>query len=305
MQLTRKRARPRLSLILCIACSSLLSVVRPVRAGSSFSSYSDFVALQQTDLSTLQLKLSWFGPGSRDVLALVSQNNTDVIDFGPLAQFRFPNRDYSGDVYENPMEVRLSNEQLHAVLDSVGTISQVTDGANDTTAFFSFSMLQGDPDSTIGFEAIVSDSIGALVIAKLRSVVPEELARPIVEWACPKFLPPSQPSDVTTEVVVVFSGVRLNRETGLFVSRAQLTNRSSHSLVAPITVIVACAGAIDPVGEDGRTCLVEPHGNPFFTFLSSGSLAPNHTVTRICEFSNSDRQPLKLTTRVYSGPGTR
>lgn len=292
--------------LLIVAAILTLGLCLPPRGNATppFSPYADFTMLSQADLATLQIKLRHLATGGDAFVILWDQHSSEP-DISGFESFRFPNRDYSSDLSGPMIPLHITTALLDALIDSVGTLDAVTSGPNDTTSFFSFAMLSEAAGTTIAFEAIVADTIGRTIVSKMRGVIPDALEGELVAWACPRYLSALVPIDVTNGVKIVFSGVRLNRQTGRFVSRAVLTNQSATPLQAPITVVLSCKGAVTPIGEAGRTCLVAPEGSPYFTFLDSGSLASNASIGLILEFDNPDRRPLKINTRVYSGPGDR
>ena len=156
------------------------------------------------------------------------------------------------------------------------------------------------------FEAVVNASDAADLFAQLRLALANNQAglSKLSELAYPlNLLEPQRPTDVTTNVSVTLSGVRLNRTTGRFVGTAAVTNNSSTTLATPVSVVFLPARNIRFANADGTTCGTSPVGAPFINL--SGPLGPGQSTTVALEFDNPDRDPISVTAKVLAGPGAR
>lgn len=115
-----------------------------------------------------------------------------------------------------------------------------------------------------------------------------------------------RPRDVSNDVEVSISGVRLDRQTGYFVGIATLTNRSHAGIQGPISIVFTTGGGLRMMQAAGTTCGVAPVGRSYATVPVEGNLLnPGATVQMKVEFENPGREPIHATTQVLAGSGVR
>jgi hypothetical protein len=141
------------------------------------------------------------------------------------------------------------------------------------------------------FEAVVSAAQSANVFTQIRTALPNNpggLQR-VTDLGCPlSIVDSAKPTDVTTQVGVVFSGLRLNRATGRFVGTVTLKNNGTAALAGPLSLAVRTPGNVALSNGAGTTCGTLPAGVPFLNVPLTGNVLPaGATVT------------------VLAGPGTR
>src|SRR5262245_46642325 len=141
-----RRSIYRSSFLMMVAGKFLL--VHGTAMGQAFTPFSTFQGLSQTQLQTLQGKISHVG-GSPRVIRSLGWTATGRA-FTPQAfqpyyrpQFR---HDYAGD-FKTPRTFTVSTVQLKAMIDSVGTLPRVAAGEVDSSGYVSFSLLQTSRDT--------------------------------------------------------------------------------------------------------------------------------------------------------------
>jgi hypothetical protein len=219
--------------------------------------------------------------------------------------FRRSGINYSNDDLPSIRSFSASQQELKAVIDNVGTLPNVTAGGVAAEPYFSFALLNSQP-STKAFEAVLNKSDSASLFAQLRLslVNNREGLRKVSDLACPlDLLEPARPTDVSANVKVTLSGVRLNRSTGRYVGTATVMNTSAAALATPISIVFLPAKNIGLANADGTTCGTTPVGAPFINL--SSSLGPGQSTAVTLEFDNPDRDQIMVTTKALAGPGAR
>lgn len=126
-----------------------------------------------------------------------------------------------------------------------------------------------------------------------------------VQSCAPHLLGPQRPVDVTSQVTMTMSGVRLNRATRRFVGAATVKNNSAH-LPGPVSLVIELAGSVRMFNADGVTCANDPAGRPFVNLpLENDMLLAGATVLTTLEFENPQNEPVRVTAKVLAGPGAR
>lgn len=115
-----------------------------------------------------------------------------------------------------------------------------------------------------------------------------------------------QPTDVTANISVEISGIRLNRQTGRFVGTAIATNNSGQSIPGPVSLVFDLQGNVKLFNANGTTSATNPSGRRFINLsLIGNELPPGGNSQVTLEFENPDKVPIQATTKVLAGPGTR
>jgi hypothetical protein len=272
----------------------------------SYAPYSAFQSMSVADMATLQVKLTYLGPQERSIATRAFTSPVGTIDLTLFGPFERPGFDYINDD-SPPVTFTVSQQHLKNMIDSVATLPAVTDGGIDVGGILSFALLN-TAHGTQCFESILNQMDGRALFAKIRSAVVGETAaiRRLDEMACEvDMVALGMPSEVTTNVSTRLSGVRLDRSTGQFVGLFKLTNTGGTALTTPLTVVLDLDPNVELVGETGRTCRLQPNGAQYLDILTSGSLTPGASISRVLRFENPDLDPIHVTPRVFAGPGAR
>jgi hypothetical protein len=296
----------RLQLAAALLAGTVASV-QPAH-GQALSPYSDFQAMTNGELNTLQVKFSFLGDNLSQQKTLLFRARglvPDVEVFAPYHRNAFA--DYYDDVFSNLITFSASTQQLRAVIDSVATLPQITAGAVDSAGFVSFAMAGRRNGTTRVFESIVRVPNGKLLFGRLLAALAsnDSATAALKDLACGLgMLPVGPPSDVTSSFAIRVRGFRNGRKTGGLVGTARLTNTSGQSITGPVIFVFQPPGGVDAVSPSGRTCAVYPHGAPYYTLPIGSFLAPNQSVTVTLRFDNPDGVPIELLyQRVYAGAG--
>lgn len=280
------------------------AAVVPVILAQSFSPYSDFQGMSQADTQNLQIKLTFAGP-RKDTMPTVAFT-PGTLDLTKFAPFRRPTISYGMD---SGLEAFVaSTAEMKAVLNGIGTLANVTAGGVSADQWLSFAMVWTiSPVNIKGFEAIVSKTDAAAVFAQLRTAFANNKAglMALGDMACPiGATDPVVPTDVTSQSIVSYSGLRLNRTTGRFVGTASVKNNSASTFIGPVSLVMDLPGSITLYNSDGTTCNVKPTGR-FYINVSSGPLAAGATAQVNLDIANPDSEPVTPSTKVLAGPGGR
>jgi len=307
MQLTpRFRARrahgelPALAVVVLLA----LAVSTERAAAQTYTPYSVFAAMSVGDMATLEVKLTWLGPQEKGVpTRLFTASGTGNLAL--FIPFERPGFDYLNDD-SGAIESSASNVRLKALIDSVATLPNVTDGGIDSSGVLSFALL-----NTVGgtkcFESIVDAANGTALFARMHAALAGAPAvRRADEMACEiEMTGAVAPPDVTGSVTARLSGVRLDRASGHFAAKLKVTNTSGSSLPAPISVVLDFESNAKLLGDSGSTCRIGPPGRPYLDVLSTGSLAPGASLEVVIQIENPDLDPVKVVPTVFAGAGAR
>ena len=303
----RRAAGWRSVLVSCLACALYAMLATPVAAQPTCAPFSAFQAMSAAQLQTLQVKLTYVGIQDKGIPSLVFTSTSQVPDVGQFSAVKQPGIDYSNDLYKvNTFTVNTA--QLKAVIDGLSGLPAVTGGGVDPNPFFSFSLVNPGTGGTC-YEAVISPQASEDMFAQLRSTFmtdPVALQR-TTELGCPlAIVDPARPTDVSSQVAVTFSGLRLNRATGRFVGTVTLKNNSGAALTGPLSLVVNATGNVALANGIGTTCGTTPAGIPFLNIVLPGNtLAAGATVQALTEFRNPDGGPVTPTSMVLVGPGTR
>ncbi len=113
---------------------------------------------------------------------------------------------------------------------------------------------------------------------------------------------PLPPADITSQLAIQSSGLRLNRTTGFYVQTVTLTNSSGLPVPGPLYLVVSGLPAgVSLIGISGITANIAPVGNDYFTLpLAGGSLTmpPSQPVSLQFQFLNPGRVALSYSLKV-------
>ena len=271
----------------------------------TFSPYSDFQNLSQSDTQTLQIKLTFVGP-RKDTLPGVAFT-PGTLDLTKFTPFRRSGISYTPD--DSVESFTAATTEMKAVLNGVGTLSNVTSGAVATPEWLSYAMVWTSGSTTKGFEAIVGKSDAAAVFAQLRTAFANNkpALKVLSDMACPiGATDPSVATDVSAQTSVSFSGIRLNRASGYFIGTATVKNTTSNAIAGPISLVLGLPGDMTLATLDGTTCSVKPVGRPFVNLaLTNNSLAGGASLQVTLQIVNPAGLPIAPTAKVLAGTGSR
>jgi len=282
----------------------VISLATTDARGQSFSPYSEFQAMPPEQLQTLQVKLTFLGEQAEVVstVAFTATGNTLQVDL--FKAFRRSGFDYANDA-KGVQSFTAATGELKAMIDLIATLPNVTAGGVASQPYLSFAMLN-TVGGTKAFDATLNKADTLALFGKLRIAFQNNAPamKKLESLACPlAVLDPQRPSDVSNAVAVSVSGLRLNRATGRFVGTATIRNTSTNSVGGPISTVFIPAGNVRLFNASGFTCGVSPSGWDFINVL--GPLTPGSAASFNVEFVNLDLEPVRLTTKVLAGPGSR
>lgn len=292
--------------VLISAVAVLLSVNAVV--AQTYSPYSDFQNLMPVELASLQVKLTFVGPHDHPVRSLIFTSTSGTIDVAAFTPYRRSGISYGLDG-GSPATFKVAPTLLDAMIDSVATLSQVTDGGVDSTWYVSFAMVETVSGSR-GFESILDGTNATALVGKILAAFAGEPAptRVVTEAACPMgIMNDNPPSEVTANVTTKATGFRRVRNTDEFVGRISVKNTSGSTLPVPITLLPGMVGEnVVFMGEQGFTCSIPPGGEAFVNLpVGPGGLAPNATVTIDVRIKNPSLERVEVHPQVFAGAGTR
>jgi hypothetical protein len=237
-------------------------------------------------------------------LAFTSSTNT--LNLSLFVPFRRPGISYSNDDLGKVMTFSANTAELKAVIDNVATLPNVTAGGVAADVFVSFALFNSQP-STKAFEAVLNSSDTAALFDKLRLSLAnnKDGLEKLAAMACVlNTLEAGSPTDVSANVSVVLSGLRLDRSTGHFVGTATVKNNSGGTLAAPVSlVVIPQINNMRLAKSDGTTCNTSPGGSTFINI--PGALGSGQSATVKLEFVNPDKLTITPVTKVLAGPGAR
>jgi len=113
------------------------------------------------------------------------------------------------------------------------------------------------------------------------------------------------PQDVTSQVVIISQGFRVDRNTGFFDQAVQL-NAGSLPVIGPLYVVLTGLPAGVTLVGAGTTQGIAPVGSPYFalTLPNGSSLAPGNGETMVLQFLNPERVQIAYTPKLYRTSAT-
>jgi len=123
----------------------------------------------------------------------------------------------------------------------------------------------------------------------------------VVEVSAPNGVP-LPPEDITAQLDIQRSGIRLNRRSGFFIQRITLTNPSALPIPGPLALILeGLPAGVTAVNRDSDTDRVLAGSAEFDIAVDQrlNSLLPGATVTFDVEFVNPERKRISYTPHVF------
>ncbi len=270
------------------------------------SPFSEFQSMSIADLATLQVKLTYMGSQNAGIASIVFTAPGNIVNVALFTPFHRPDQAYFNDEF-SPQTFAASPQDLKALIDSVGALSDVADGHVDPGGTVSFTLLNTAGGTTRAFESIVNRTNGRLLFGRMLAALQNnpEAVRSLRSFGCAVgMLPATPPTDVTAQATIVGSGLRADRKHPTqFVGKVRVTNTSGTTISAPMVLVILLDTDATLLGADGTTCAVTPIGHPFINLLTSGTLASGTTIERVLRFANPSGSKLNATFRLYAGAG--
>jgi len=271
-----------------------------------YSPYSVFQAMAQSDLDSLQLKLTYAGyegKGRKASLVLSAAGHTP--DMSLFSRLERPRIRYSND--EFAVQASASLQELSAIIDSIGTAPGLTAGTVDNMGYLSFSMVNTVNDTIRGYDTFIGPPDCRNLFGKLLSLLSsnETATSELLRLGCSSdCLPTDTPADVTSDMLVSADGFRLDHETNQFVTTVTVKNNGTGSVDSPLILIVRADPPARLMNAAGSTCRIQP-GGPYAVLPVQTGLGQGESVKTTLRFYNPSSDPIKFDSWVYSGEGTR
>src|SRR6266571_6404770 len=173
-------------------------------AGQTLSPFSEFQRLTPSELSTVQGKLSDVGSHERGLYTLafaVTAHPVDLSVFQPFYRAAFQYK-YGGDISQ-ARTFDVSTQEVAALIDSVASQPEITDGG--VHGYLSFSLSVVKDGTTKAFETIMDTTGSRLLFGKMMNVFAENQGArgAVTSYACALgLLPGPSMTDVTGQVSI-------------------------------------------------------------------------------------------------------
>jgi hypothetical protein len=273
-----------------------------------FDPFSTFASLSPQDREKVVVKLTPLEDSPKSVLFLGPQAVADTTAF---KDFQRPGFSYLSDVKNANQPLRLFNLSsggISALMDSIATLPEVTDGNIDLDAKLSLSMFRrNDSGATRGFEAMVSLETGTQLLSKMVVAANEAGATLVIrDLACVLGMTsPLEPNDVTSQVRVRTRPMHLDQVHGRFTTTVQVDNISATSIPGPVSIILNEGPRVVLQNPSGYTCRLGSPGPTYIDLDIGTALDPGETATLTVTIAENDSPKLQLSPRVVCGPGPR
>jgi len=299
---------PRSAVLSLLSLAVAWSMVQPAKTfAQTYTPYSYFAGLSSSDMSRIQVKLTYGGPQNVPVHTIafaVPNNPMHLASFAPFQRSGF---DYTNDQIAQK-SFSVSAQELKALIDSVGTLSAITSGTADPIGAVSFALLDTVSGTTKVFESIPSTADARTLFATMLEVLGNNATASfkLTAFGCAcASLPTTPPTSVDSHVSAVLSGLRADRSTkGRYVGQVKVTNTSGSPIAAPIRLVVKVIGPATVVGASGGTCNTPNYSAPYFNVSPVTALAPGASLNLKLQFMNPSADKLDVELHVLSGPGT-
>jgi len=268
----------------------------------------NIIGVRRDEYAPVLVKLTPLEDSPKSVLFLGPQAVADTTAF---KDFQRPGFSYLSDVKNANQPLRLFNLSsggISALMDSIATLPEVTDGNIDLDAKLSLSMFRrNDSGATRGFEAMVSLETGTQLLSKMVVAANEAGATLVIrDLACVLGMTsPLEPNDVTSQVRVRTGPMHLDQVHGRFTTTVQVDNISATSIPGPVSIILNEGPRVVLQNPSGYTCRLGSPGPTYFDLDIGTALDPGETATLTVTIAENDSPKLQLSPRVVCGPGPR
>lgn len=271
------------------------------------ATYQDFDVL--TDATSVQIQLTYSAPLQDEALApvlyVVQGQTANPAGFVP---FERPDIIYASlDVVRTVKEI--TEQQMRQIIDAAGTVPSVVSGGVSANPWLSVAMLNNG--ANLVAEAVLDQTEALALVEALGSVVEASnhpAFRALIEFACAIGTIGSQvPTDVTLDVGLQLTGLRLDRATGNFVGLLTVTNSSGTGIAGPISIgFMFTEPNLSLANKTGTTCATTPPGIEYLDVdVTGGELAPEASIDVKIELANPELRIVVPTYKVLAGAGLR
>jgi endoglucanase len=241
---------------------------------ASYSPYSYFSANPQTQ--TYQIR--------DDCVGTYLNNGTDAVGYNT-----------TGDWQNYTVQVTPGTYQVFLDYGAPSSGPQIGLTLNGTSLLTTAAL-----PATGGYQTYQEKSLGNVVItASGTATLRITAVQAGLDYTYVRFAAPAVPAatDVSSQVSVTRTGLKLNRATGYFVQTVTLTNTSGSVITGPVALVLdgLTTGTVLE-NATGVTSSTSPSGHPYIT-ASAAALAPGGTVSLTLSFN----QISAYTTRVLAG----
>lgn len=249
------------------------------------------------ELGRLNVKLTFVDARMNTVNSLVFRKTGTAVNIEPSVACRKSGIDYTADI-DSLSTFSVSAGEMQKALDSLATIPAVTSGATDTAACVSVVILDSNGQSSKAFDSVVNEVSARAVLGKLQQAlaVNDSAVKAISSAACRFGIASTPPgTDVTSQILLTFSGARFRRNDELYAVTVKIKNTSGTSLQGPAVLAIRFDGSVTPTAPTGFTsCNADPPASAYYRVLSGGgSLAPNATTSLVIRVANPGRQQIR------------
>ena len=272
-----------------------------------FSPFASFQGLTVAQKAQFQIKLNDIRPWA-ETQTLIFQGigvPSDPMLFFPFRRAGIPLTDRLP-----PLRVTLSASELGNVVDSLSTISNLTDGNVDSRPSLLVDFLQTYDNPDIGFQAAVDSVTASLALQKTRKALLANTGakNAIEQFMCRAALLPAQsPMNVTSSARIQIGSFRRSEgnETSVYEAQIGVKNTSGSTLAAPLSLAlkrIPTVAILEPPIA-GSVCRVS--GYDYFDLGIVGGLAPGQEQMFKMRIRNEFGKKLKFTPILLAGPGVR
>jgi hypothetical protein len=259
------------------------------------------------ELLSLRFKLTRFGGADPANAVAVWAANGQVADPAEFVPYR-----RSGFQYEPagsmPFIFTAESAELQAVVDSVGTLSQVLHGAVESRGALSFAMLVSGGGKARAFETILGPEGARLLMGRILGALAANVSAvsSLRRFGCAgDLLPENAPAAADTLARITMTTIKADKASpGEFMSSVVITNITTAPIPGPLSLVVQVDADTKLIGAEGETCHVQPPGTPFVG-VSMDALAPGASLRQTLKFWNQTGNRFEPTVRLVAGPGVR
>ena len=266
-------------------------------AHQALSPFSDIASLSAEQLAGAQVRFTFVGVHSgRGLPSVAFTTAGTALDLSGFAPYHRPGLPYEGDSSVEE-EFSVSTTDLRAMVDSVATLPQVTDGGVDSLGYISFGIycvVGGEPRC---FESVVDVANGTALFSRVLGALAgnDAAVKCISDRACMYgMLPSPEPIIVDDRVQVTLRGFRRVRGTKEFVGRVRLTNTSSETLAVPLAVALGPPLEMKVLNPVGFTCYIQPGGIPYLRFPATSPLTQGQSTEVVVRLLNPNLERVRM-----------
>jgi hypothetical protein len=272
-----------------------------------YAPFSEFTVLTPGELLSLRFKLTRLGGADPANAVAVWAANGQVADPAEFIPYRRPGFQYE-PANSMPFIFTAESAELQAVVDSVGTLSQVLHGAVESRGALSFAMLVSGGGKARAFETILGPEGARLLMGRMLGALASNVSAvsSLRRFGCAgDLLPENAPIAVDSLARITLTAIKADKASpGEFMSSVVITNISTAPIPGPLSLVIQVDADTKLIGAEGETCRVQPPGTPFVG-VSMDALAPGASLRQTLKFWNQTGNRFEPTVRLVAGPGVR